>query len=231
MANNNYHKLVEKLNQFIRKYYKNLLLRGFIYSIGLLFLFFVSVTLLEYYAHFNIAVRTVLFYSFLLTSFFILIKYIAIPFLGLYRLGATLSYEQAAAIIGNHFSDVRDKLLNVLQLQQLSSGNEAALQHSDLLNASIEQKIKELKPVPFTSAVDLSENKISSLENFTSFFLPNLLQIELKNNKISQIPLNFGINWTLLDSFFAGNNLISSLPATFGTKKKFRTKKRILLNF
>lgn len=159
MANNNYHTLVEKLNQFIRKYYKNLLLRGFIYSIGLLFLFFVSVTLLEYYAHFNIAVRTVLFYSFLLTSFFILIKYIAIPFLGLYRLGATLSYEQAAAIIGNHFSDVRDKLLNVLQLQQLSSGNEAALQHSDLLNASIEQKIKELKPVPFTSAVDLSENK------------------------------------------------------------------------
>lgn len=159
MMNNSYHTLVEKLNQFIRKYYKNLLLRGLIYSVGLLLLFFITVTLLEYYAHFNSAVRTVLFYTFLLSSSFILIKYMLIPFLGLYRLRATLSYEQAAAIIGNHFSDVRDKLLNVLQLQRLSTGNEAALYHSDLLNASIDQKIRELKPIPFTSAVDLAENK------------------------------------------------------------------------
>lgn len=82
-----------------------------------------------------------------------------IPFLGLYRLGSTLSYEQAASIIGNHFSDVRDKLLNVLQLQQLSTGNQAIVQHSDLLNASIDQKITELRPVPFTSAINLSENR------------------------------------------------------------------------
>lgn len=159
MTGNSYHTLVEKLNQFIRKYYKNLLLRGLIYSVGLLLLFFITVTLLEYYAHFSIAVRTVLFYTFLLSSSFILIKYMVVPFLGLYRLRATLTYEQAAAIIGNHFSDVRDKLLNVLQLQRLSSGNEATLYHSDLLHASIDQKIRELKPIPFTSAVDLSENK------------------------------------------------------------------------
>ena len=159
MANNSYHTLVEKLNQFIHKYYKNLLLRGFIYSIGLLFLFFISVTVLEYYAHFSATVRTILFYSFLLASSFILIKYIVVPLLGLYRLGTTLTYEQAALIIGNHFSDVKDKLLNVLQLQQLSSGNENLVQHTDLINASIDQKISELKPVPFTSAVDLSENK------------------------------------------------------------------------
>jgi hypothetical protein len=159
MTTNSYNILVEKLNQFIRKYYKNLLLRGFIYSTGLLFLFFISVTLLEYYAHFNTAIRTTLFYTFLLTSCFILIKYILLPFLGLYRLGATLTYEQAAAIIGNHFSDVQDKLLNVLQLQQQSALNDVVVEQSDLLNASIDQKIKELKPVPFTSAVDLSENK------------------------------------------------------------------------
>jgi hypothetical protein len=159
MTDNSYHTLVEKLNQFIRKYYKNLLLRGLIYSIGLLFLFFIVVTLLEYYAHFNSAVRTVLFYTFLLSSSFILIKYMLVPFLGLYRLSPTLTYEQAAGIIGNHFSDVQDKLLNVLQLQQLSNGKETAFHHSDLLHASIDQKIRELKPVPFTSAVDLSENR------------------------------------------------------------------------
>jgi hypothetical protein len=159
MSNNNYHILIEKLNQFIRKYYKNLLLRGVIYSTGLLFLFFISVTLLEYFAHFNIAIRTVLFYAFLFTSSFVVVKYIAIPFLGLYRLRKTLSYEQAATIIGNHFSNVQDKLLNVLQLHKLSDGSETNLLHTDLLHASIDQKIQELKPIPFTSAVNLSENK------------------------------------------------------------------------
>lgn len=159
MTTNSYHTLVEKLNEFIRKYYKNLLLRGLIYSIGLVFLFFITVTLLEYYAHFSSVIRTVLFYTFILSSLFILVKYMLIPFMGLYRLSTTLTYEQAATIIGNHFSSVRDKLLNVLQLQQLSNGTEASLYHSDLLNASIDQKIRELKPIPFTSAVDLSENK------------------------------------------------------------------------
>ena len=44
MSNTNYQSLIEKLDGFIRKYYKNQLLRGFIYSIGLVLLFF-------YYTH------------------------------------------------------------------------------------------------------------------------------------------------------------------------------------
>lgn len=159
MGDSNYSILVAKLNQFIRKYYKNLLLRGLIYSTGLLLLFFISVTLLEYLAHFNSTIRTILFYTFLLTSSFVVVKYIVAPFLGLYQLRKTLTYEQAAAIIGNHFTTVQDKLLNVLQLHKLSNSNESRLLHADLLSASIDQKILELKPVPFTSAVNLAENK------------------------------------------------------------------------
>src|SRR5438105_5175709 len=108
----NYQSLIEKLDEFIRKYYKNQLLRGLIYSIGMVFLFFISVTVLEYYAHFNTSIRTVLFYSFLLSSGFILVKYIAIPLSKLYKLGQIISYEAAASIIGKHFSNVQDKLLN-----------------------------------------------------------------------------------------------------------------------
>ena len=37
----NYQNLIEKLDEFIRKYYKNLLLRGLIYSTALVLLFFV----------------------------------------------------------------------------------------------------------------------------------------------------------------------------------------------
>lgn len=153
----NYLSLLQKLDEFIRKYYKNQLLRGLIYSTGLVLLFFISVTVLEYFAHFNSGVRTALFYSFIAASVFILVKYIAIPLSKLYKFGKIISHEEASAIIGKHFSNVQDKLLNVLQLQRLSGTGSA--EQNLLLEAGIDQKIRELKPVPFTSAVDFSENK------------------------------------------------------------------------
>ncbi len=161
MSNTNYNTLIEKLDDFIRKYYKNQLLRGLIYSIGLVLLFFVSVTVLEYYAHFNIAVRTVLFYSFVTATGFVFVKYIAIPVSHLYKLGKIISYAEAANIIGKHFTNVQDKLLNVLQLQQQVEHTvyEPPTPHSELIEASINQKTKELKPIPFTSAVDFTENR------------------------------------------------------------------------
>jgi len=156
----NYQNLIEKLDEFIRKYYKNLLLRGLIYSIALVLLFFVAATSLEYFAHFNSGVRTVLFYSFVLATLFILVKYIAIPFSKLYKFGKVISHEDASEIIGKHFSNVQDKLLNVLQLQSLQdSDHQPATNNYQLIEASINQKTKELKPIPFTSAVDFSENR------------------------------------------------------------------------
>ena len=61
-----------------------------------------------------------------------------------------LSEEQAAAIIGNHFEEISDKLLNLLQLEKM--GTEAA--HSALLLKSIEQKTEQLRPFAFTDALN-----------------------------------------------------------------------------
>ncbi len=159
MSSSNYQTLVEKLDEFIRKYYKNQLLRGLIYSIGLILLFFVSVTALEYFAHFNIAVRTILFYSFVLATAFVFVKFIAIPLSLLYRMGKILTHTEAAHIIGKHFSNVQDKLLNVLQLQSQQTASNYNSELQNLIEASINQKTLELKPIPFASAVDFRENK------------------------------------------------------------------------
>jgi hypothetical protein len=56
-----------------------------------------------------------------------------------------------------HFTNVQDKLLNVLQLQEQSINNHEFT--NQLVAASIDQKISELKPVAFSSAVNFSENK------------------------------------------------------------------------
>ncbi|MEK6614663.1 MAG: DUF4175 family protein [Bacteroidota bacterium] len=155
MNKSEYHILLEKLDEFIRKYYKNRLIRGLLYSTGIVLAFYLTVAILEYYGQFNTTVRTIFFYLFILTNGFVFAKLIVIPLLKLNKMGKIISNEQASEIIGKHFSNVQDKLLNVLQLKSHISH----LTSHILVEASINQKIKELKPIPFSSAIDLRQNR------------------------------------------------------------------------
>lgn len=155
--------LLLKLDEFIRKYYKNQLIRGLLYTCGLLVAGFLFLVIAEYFAEFGTTIRTVLFYLFLVTSGFVLTRFIIIPVLKLNKLGDVISYETAAHIIGTHFNNINDKLLNTLQLQRHSG----SILSADLLTASINQKMEELKPVPFTSAINFKENK-----KYLKFALP-----------------------------------------------------------
>jgi len=155
-SHENYNVLLGKLDKFIRKYYKNQLIKGALYSVALVLGAYLTVTTLEYFGRFGTGTRAVLFYGFMGAAVGVLGKWIVVPFLKLNKLGKVISHEQAAEIVGQHFhSDVNDKLLNTLQLKQLSDNNNF---RSDLLEASIGQKIEELKPVPFSSAIDFRQN-------------------------------------------------------------------------
>lgn len=156
MTDTNYHILIEKLDEFIRKYYKNQLIRGVIYALAILLASFIAFTSLEYFGRFGNTFRTVLFYSFVGIALFILIKMIAIPLFKLFKLGSIISHKEAAQIIGTHFSTIQDKLNNVLELNGLQNDS---TQNIHLIKAGINQKIVELKPIPFTNAVDLKANK------------------------------------------------------------------------
>ncbi len=155
---NNYELLIYKLDEFIRKYYKNKLLKGSIYFVGLFVLFYLLVAVLEYFGHFGTTVRTVLFYSLLLAGGAVLGFWIVIPLLKLNRFGQIISHQQAGEIIGNHFAGVQDKLINTLQLHSQQKATDSGISVM-LLEASINQKIKELKPISLTAAIDFSQNK------------------------------------------------------------------------
>ncbi|MDP4268012.1 MAG: hypothetical protein Q8880_11325 [Bacteroidota bacterium] len=156
MTFSNYEILIKKLDEFIRKYYKNQLIRGGIYLTAVLVAFFIIIAVSEYFAHFGTAVRTFMFYSYIAINTFILIRQVVIPLLGLWRIGKVISHEEAARIIGKYFRNVKDKLLNTLQLKQLAENN---IDNKFLIEASINQKIEELKPIPFSSAISLKENR------------------------------------------------------------------------
>ncbi len=151
----NYNILLRKLNSFIRKYYLNQLFRGGIWFVAVFVVFFLLLTAFEYYAWSSPRVRTALFYSYLGLNALILVRLIIIPLFRLFRIGKTMNNEEAAYIIGEHFPEVRDKLVNTIQLKKLSEENGTL----ELLEASIEQKTKSLHPVPFVKAVDYRKNR------------------------------------------------------------------------
>ena len=152
----NYVYLIEKIDGFIRKYYLNKVVKGSIFLASSLFVAYIAVTLAEYFGHFDPIIRSILFYTFIGGNLFVIAAYILIPLLSYFQLGKTLSHEQASAIIGQHFLPVKDKLLNTLQLKKLSDLNP---QQRSLIDASINQKIADLRSVPFTSAIPIKENR------------------------------------------------------------------------
>ena len=145
--------LFEKLNKFVKRFYTNQLIKGGIYSIAVLTIFFIAFSTIEHFTQFGVGSRTLLFWSYLLINTLIAVKYIVIPLLHLFSIGKTISHKQAAKIIGTHFSEVSDKLLNILELQEMS------VAENELINASIQQKIKDIKPIAFSSAINYSDNK------------------------------------------------------------------------
>ncbi|MFD0752143.1 DUF4175 family protein [Mucilaginibacter calamicampi] len=155
-SHGNYELLIDKINTFIKRYYLNSLLRGLIFLGAGLFSAYIVITLSEYFGNFDSLFRSVLFYGFILLNLGLIAWLVVPPLMAWLALGKTLTHDQAADIIGKHFNDVNDKLLNTLQLKKLSAEES---QHQDLIQASIDQKIDNLRPIRFPSAINLRENR------------------------------------------------------------------------
>ena len=152
----NYHTLILKLDAFTRRYYLNRLIKGSLITIGSLLAVFLIYALLEHQFYFSTTTRKVLLFSFIGLTLASLGYLVFWPLAQYYRLGKIISHEQAAMIIGNHFSHIQDKLLNILQLKHQA---DQANGNTELLFAGIEQKTKEIEIVPFKAAIDLSKNR------------------------------------------------------------------------
>ncbi|WP_017495757.1 ATPase [Flavobacterium sp. WG21] len=147
--------IYQKLEAFIKKYYTNELIKGGLLFIGFGLLYFLFTLFIEYFLWLKPFGRTVLFWLFIGVEVFLLFRFILFPVFKLFKLQKGIDYNQASAIIGNHFTEVSDKLTNFLQLS--ASGNTA--ESSELMLASIEQKANSLQPIPFGNAINFNNNK------------------------------------------------------------------------
>ncbi|MFL1010574.1 DUF4175 family protein [Flavisericum labens] len=147
----NFKIIQNKLEAFIRRYYTNELLKGAILFFAIGLLYFLLTLFIEHVLWLNTTARTILFWLFIAVELGLLVRFIFIPLAKLFKLQKGIDYQVASKIIGKHFPEVNDKLLNVLQLHQNQST-------SELLLASIDQKSIELSPIPFKLAINFKKN-------------------------------------------------------------------------
>ena len=105
--------------------------------------------------------RFILFWLFIVIELLLFYKFILIPIIKLFKLKEGINNLDSSKIIGNHFPEIKDKLLNLLQLKQ-------ANKTSELLIASIEQKSEELNPFRFSESISFQ----ASLKYLKYILLP-----------------------------------------------------------
>lgn len=163
---NNYEWLIERLDAFIRKYYANKVIRGGLVFLSCLLFYILTVSVSEYYLYLPVWLKVSIVSVFAGLGGTSLVVWVIIPLAKMWRLGSVITHEQAALIIGRHFPEISDRLLNILQLKRYPDNNASR----ELAEASINQKIAQLQVVPITRAVDFSKNK-----KYLPYLLPLLL--------------------------------------------------------
>ncbi|MGV3586856.1 MAG: DUF4175 family protein [Adhaeribacter sp.] len=144
--------VLHQLQEFKKKFYLNLLIKGIIFSGGLILTFFLLYNLLEYFFYFPYYVRAFLFFSFLGLCLYAFLRWIFAPLAAFINLRRLLTDEQAARQVGNYYPDIKDRLLNTIQLQAVTTNN-------DLIAASINQKSQQLAAYHFAESIRLTENR------------------------------------------------------------------------
>lgn len=156
-----YDTLLQRIEEYKKRYFQNQLVKGLLFFVALAGSLYLLINTAEFVGRFGSSGRAVMFFGFLLTILTTLYLFILKPLLGLYGLRKPLSNDEAARQIGTFFPEVGDKLLNTLQLQRLSSAQ------SDLMQASLQQRSKQLLITRFSNAIQINRNR-----RFLKFALP-----------------------------------------------------------
>ena len=142
---NEYSNIEQKLTEFTRKFYTSEFIKGAILfvSFGLVYLF---ITLfVEYIFWLDTGFRTALFWLFILVELFLLYRFLLVPLFKLYGLTKGISFKESSRIIGQHFPEVADKLLNILELKESDSNSSLVLASNHLSTISIASIAKSVR--------------------------------------------------------------------------------------
>lgn len=143
----NFQIVINKLDNFINKFYNNLLIRGLLLSFLLIAIIFISIVALEYLGWFSTKIRLFLFLIFIVSSLFIIIYFFTIPLFRRFHIFRPITYLHTVHVISINFPDIKDYLINLYELKKDDTNN------SNLTIASIDQKVKLIQDIDFNRII------------------------------------------------------------------------------
>ncbi|MGE5806019.1 MAG: DUF4175 family protein [Ignavibacteria bacterium] len=149
---------------------------AFIIALSVFFTF----TLLELIGHFNSAVRMMFFFIFLLISIGAGVFLFIIPLCRYLNILSSPNYYLAADHVGKNFPEIKDDLLNAMQLVSRKESN--TFYSEKLIDAAFIEVYKRSKDIRFESIVDFKKGKklliytaaVASLFSIIVFAVPGL---------------------------------------------------------
>lgn len=173
----NFNILVNKLNAFRFKYGLYRLIRGVILTLVLLITLYTVFSIVEYYVYLSASARKIVFYGFLIFSMLLSVQFFVIPLFRLLHLFKPIDLKSSTLLIQKHFSEIKDKLLNIIELADTHESQYS----NDLILASIDQKIDELKVFNFNEAIEYKNIRMISIYLLISFLVSAGILISNKN--------------------------------------------------
>ena len=140
-----------RFSRYKRKYYLNLIVKGSIYITTVVLSAFLFFNLVEYQFHSSSAIRASFFFAYIFLCIVVLYKWFLVHLLKLFLKNKQISDEKVAEDIGYFYPDIKDKLLNLVQLKK-------SIKKSNLMMATIDQRTNQMNVVPFEEVISFKEN-------------------------------------------------------------------------
>jgi hypothetical protein len=125
-------------------------------SLFFILVVYTAFSVTEYFVYLSSDIRKIVFFGFLVFSGFLLIQFVGIPLLKMVHILKPIDLKTTTKIIQKHFSAIEDKLLNIIELNDLPQNQYS----NELVLASIDQKIEQLKVFDFNDAVQFKNLKV-----------------------------------------------------------------------
>jgi hypothetical protein len=145
----------EKLKSFTKKYYLNRVLKGLFFWFILIFILSLFIFGFEFFLYLSVKIKIIVLLLYLSFFLFSLSYLIILPFFKYLGFFKKISRDQINKIVVSHFPDIKDKLLNIIEL---NDETETSLFSKDLIISSIDQKINDIHKYKFSDSINLKEN-------------------------------------------------------------------------
>ena len=152
-----YQEIIGKLELLIRKEYSAHFFIGLLTTLIIVIAVFTLFSLIELAANFKSIVRTILYFVLILTALGSVSYLVLVPLLKYFNVFRKRDYFYSANKVGKYFPEIKDDLLNAMQL--VSSDSNHSLYSTSLLDAAFRNVYERAKPIKFESIVDFSAGK------------------------------------------------------------------------